>query len=223
MKLRYYLRGIGTGIIIASLIFLISSVFQTPMTDAAIKKRAEKLGMVEKTNGTTISESEKKLAETKDSKESEGKTSTEDKKKSGENNSTEEKNNNDIKESEKKTNTEDKSDSEVKTNSEDNKNKADSSSDDGGSVEKNTSISRNPDNTAYKNSKNSTGIPFSVTSGDTSQSVGKKLYQRGLVDDAGKFSSYMESHNIDEKIMQGNYDIPKNATYSQISDIITGK
>lgn len=195
MKLRYYLRGIGTGIIIASLIFLISSVFQTPMTDAAIKKRAEKLGMVEKTNGTTISESEKKLAETKDSKESKEKTSTEDKKKSGENNSTEEKNNNDIKGSEENTNTEDKS----------------------------SSISRSPDNTAYKNSKNSTGIPFSVTSGDTSQSVGKKLYQRGLVDDAGKFSSYMESHNIDEKIMQGNYDIPKNATYSQISDIITGK
>lgn len=186
MKLRYYLRGMGTGIIIASLIFLISSVFQTPMTDAAIKKRAEN-GMVEKTNGTTISESEKELSKTKDKTKSKEKTTMDDKK------------------------------SQSKTSNEN------SNTEEEGSGEKTSVISKNPDNSNYKNNQNSTGIPFSVTSGDTSQSVGKRLYQRGLVDDAGKFSSYMESHNIDEKIMQGNYDIPKNATYSQISDIITGK
>ena len=220
MKLRYYLRGMGTGIIIASLIFLISSVFQTPMTDAAIKKRAEKLGMVEKTNGTTISESEKELSKTKDKTKSKEKTTMDDKKSqsktSSENSNTEENN-----KSEENATGEDSKNSDVTTNQK--SNKADDSTEEEGSGEKTSVISKNPDNSNYKNNQNSTGIPFSVTSGDTSQSVGKRLYQRGLVDDAGKFSSYMESHNIDEKIMQGNYDIPKNATYSQISDIITGK
>ena len=219
MKLRYYLRGMGTGIIIASLIFLISSVFQTPMTDAAIKKRAEN-GMVEKTNGTTISESEKELSKTKDKTKSKEKTTMDDKKSqsktSSENRNTEENN-----KSEENATGEDSKNSDVTTNQK--SNKADDSTEEEGSGEKTSVISKNPDNSNYKNNQNSTGIPFSVTSGDTSQSVGKRLYQRGLVDDAGKFSSYMESHNIDEKIMQGNYDIPKNATYSQISDIITGK
>ena len=217
MKLRYYLRGMGTGIIIASLIFLISSVFQTPMTDAAIKKRAEN-GMVEKTNGTTISESEKELSKTKDQTKSKEKTTTMDNKKSKSKTSSENSNN---KKSEENAAGEDSKNSDVTTNQK--SNKADDSTKEEGSGEKTSVISKNPDNSNYKNNQNSTGIPFSVTSGDTSQSVGKRLYQRGLVDDAGKFSSYMESHNIDEKIMQGNYDIPKNATYSQISDIITGK
>ena len=49
MKLKYYLRGLGIGIIITSIILMIaSSGSKTEMTDAEIIKRAEELGMVMK-------------------------------------------------------------------------------------------------------------------------------------------------------------------------------
>lgn len=47
MKLKYYLRGAGIGIIISTFIFSISLLFYQPsMSEADIKKEAEKLGMV---------------------------------------------------------------------------------------------------------------------------------------------------------------------------------
>jgi len=49
MKLRYYLRGIGLGIIVAAAICMCASLRNkgTEMTDAEIKARAEELGMID--------------------------------------------------------------------------------------------------------------------------------------------------------------------------------
>lgn len=47
MKLKYYLRGAGVGIIISTFIFSISLLFYQPsVSESEIKKEAEKLGMV---------------------------------------------------------------------------------------------------------------------------------------------------------------------------------
>lgn len=57
MKLKYYLRGLGTGILFATLILFISYTYHN--TDAQIKKRAKELGMVETTTGSSVLETEK--------------------------------------------------------------------------------------------------------------------------------------------------------------------
>ena len=44
MKIKYYLRGLGTGILFATIILFISYSYR--MSDSQIKKEAEKLGMV---------------------------------------------------------------------------------------------------------------------------------------------------------------------------------
>ncbi|MBQ2744184.1 MAG: hypothetical protein IJF37_01005 [Lachnospiraceae bacterium] len=44
MKLKYYLRGLGTGILFATIVLFISYSYK--MSDSQIKKEAEKLGMV---------------------------------------------------------------------------------------------------------------------------------------------------------------------------------
>lgn len=44
MKIKYYLRGFGTGILFATIILFISYSYR--MSDSQIKKEAEKLGMV---------------------------------------------------------------------------------------------------------------------------------------------------------------------------------
>ena len=49
MKLKYYLRGLGIGIIITTIVLMIAySGYKTELTDAEIIARAEKLGMVMK-------------------------------------------------------------------------------------------------------------------------------------------------------------------------------
>ena len=49
MKLRYYLRGLGIGILITVVILTISGLGKDVMTDEEIKERAKELGMVEST------------------------------------------------------------------------------------------------------------------------------------------------------------------------------
>ncbi|MGN0375688.1 MAG: hypothetical protein ACI4EN_09340 [Butyrivibrio sp.] len=46
MKLKYYLRGLGIGILVTALILTIVHNINGKMSDAEIIKRAEKLGMV---------------------------------------------------------------------------------------------------------------------------------------------------------------------------------
>ena len=47
MKLRYYLRGLGIGIIVTALMMGIATRDNAPMTDAEIKAAAYALGMVD--------------------------------------------------------------------------------------------------------------------------------------------------------------------------------
>lgn len=47
MKLKYYLRGLGIGIVVAVIITSISMGNRQPMTDEEIKARAAELGMIE--------------------------------------------------------------------------------------------------------------------------------------------------------------------------------
>jgi hypothetical protein len=53
MKLKYFLRGLGTGILFATLIMFISYGYRN--TDARIKEKAKELGMVEGNSETSLS------------------------------------------------------------------------------------------------------------------------------------------------------------------------
>jgi hypothetical protein len=53
MKLKYYLRGAGVGVIVTTLVLMIAFAFhKTTMSDAEVIARAKQLGMVEATEGT---------------------------------------------------------------------------------------------------------------------------------------------------------------------------
>lgn len=47
MKLKFYLRGLGIGVVVTALIMGIATKDKLPLTDAEIKAAAAKLGMVE--------------------------------------------------------------------------------------------------------------------------------------------------------------------------------
>ena len=46
MKIKYYLRGVGTGIVITAVLMALASGSNKPISDDEIRSRALKLGMV---------------------------------------------------------------------------------------------------------------------------------------------------------------------------------
>lgn len=52
MKLKYYLRGLGIGIVVTALIFMITSGKKEELSDAEIRERAAQLGMVDASSMT---------------------------------------------------------------------------------------------------------------------------------------------------------------------------
>ena len=85
MKLKYYLRGLGIGILITTIIFIIGiHVNQDQMfSDEEVIRRAKALGMVmDETDGKTINEldkDKKQDSESKDQKDSQKEDSKESK------------------------------------------------------------------------------------------------------------------------------------------------
>ena len=64
MKLRYYLRGIGLGIIVATFICICASMRNNKtMSDAEIKAKASELGMIENTTLVKANDSEEDIKE----------------------------------------------------------------------------------------------------------------------------------------------------------------
>lgn len=63
MKLRYYLRGLGIGIVVTALLMGVALKDGHPLSDAEIKRRAAQLGMVEKSY--TLSELQPETEESK--------------------------------------------------------------------------------------------------------------------------------------------------------------
>lgn len=80
MKLRYYLRGLGVGILVTAIIMTVALSKKQPMTDAEIIKRAKELGMIENTiiKDVAISKEDSQETETEEVKEDSQETVTED-------------------------------------------------------------------------------------------------------------------------------------------------
>lgn len=65
--------------------------------------------------------------------------------------------------------------------------------------------------------------PIKITSGMTATSVGKLLNEKGVIEDIDEFRVYMSEQGYSSKILVGEYLIPLDATYKKIADIITRK
>ncbi|MDO5128120.1 MAG: hypothetical protein Q4D54_10320, partial [Eubacteriales bacterium] len=66
MKLKYFLRGLGSGILFATIIMLAAYLTSGgyKLSDKEIKDRAKKLGMVEATETDAVDKSDKTTAVT---------------------------------------------------------------------------------------------------------------------------------------------------------------
>jgi outer membrane biosynthesis protein TonB len=217
MKLKYYLRGLGTGILFATLILFISYSYH--YSDAKIKERAKELGMVETetnkqsilsdittTNKTTTAENNKETSD----KESLEMTTTEDETTSKKDDTTEEPTT--TKKQEQTTTKKEEittKKEEVTTKKEDVTTKQ----------EETTTKSNNEEETTSGGTL--TEYVIKITKGMSSEKVAEALRIAGAVVDSKEFNRYLITNGYAEKIRIGTFTIPAGSTYKEIAEIIS--
>ena len=214
MKLRYYLRGAGTGIIVtAVLLGIILGHGKSQMSDGQIKIRAAELGMVEEKLLSDMGNETSELVSSKEASNDE--VSVE---KVSEN-----------KASEGDVNTSD-------TNSDDT-NTDDVNTDDVNTDNVIQESKKNTEDDSLEVTKEETGlvethaeevglaapddIKIEISSGDSSVVVSKKLEQAGLVSSAVEYDQYLCANGYDKKLSVGVHLIPQNAEYESIALLLT--
>ena len=199
MKLKYYLRGVGIGLIVATLILMIASALHSnkDMSDEAIIARAEELGMVMKADAEK--EDKKTLADLEDpnAEETDDKTLQEDAKENPTEDQTED------------------------TKQEADNTKADQKQDTAEKSEKQTQ--KDTGSKEQQKVEVIEKVEVTIVPGEYSDKVSKKLLKAGLIDDAEIFNKYLAEKNYDNLIQPGNYEIPKGSDYDAIIKIITEK
>lgn len=64
---------------------------------------------------------------------------------------------------------------------------------------------------------------ITIVGGDSSYTVAKKLEATGVVSSASSYDTYLCEHGYDKKIRPGTFQIPAGATEEQIAKIVTGQ
>ena len=191
MRLKYYLRGLGLGIIFAVFIMMVGyHNHGSSMSDSEIIEKAKALGMVE-TEDSSGMKSDKKTDNKTDEK-SDKKTDT----------------------SEPDTTIADTSaaeDTQTGTDNTDADNIA-------GTADADTTAPSDvtaTDSAASDAAQPQQNTTFTVTvgSGDTCRMIAERLQAAGIIDDAEKFRAYMGQKGVDQFIADGSHEIPYGASY----------
>ena len=174
MRLKYYMRGIGIGVIFATLVLSISFYFgrtdfsSKEMTDEEIIEKATELGMV-------MPEDEASEEETQDETSEEDAAAPEEQ-------PTEEAASEEIEETD---------------------------------AENEPVVESSESTVKY--------IPFTVNSGESSDTVAANLYKAGLVDSASEFNDYMNTLGVDNRIQSGTFYVRADSTYDDIIVLLVNK
>lgn len=194
MKLKYYLRGIGIGLIVTTVVMMIAFMIHKDqlLSDDEIRERAAELGMVmpDEIGGRDTLSSNNAQPETLDADPAESEDASKEDSKAQDAVSDEESEQQDTdqKNSDKKNQTE---------------------NDDAGNDKPEPEVTEQ--------------VELSIVGGEYSDIVSEKLRKAGLIEDAEDFNKYLAAGGYDNLIQPGTYTIPVGADYDTIIQIITEK
>lgn len=193
MKFKYYLRGCGLGILVASIVLMVSFHSQNKtMDDTAVMERASELGMIMPETEIVSTEADSQLPES-------GTQSTDTDFSSNKN---------------QKQNTKD---SQNKTDGSSQKEEKDTqmASDDktGSGNNKDTESKKKEDK-----KEESEEITVEIKKGEVCRQLAEDLEQIGLVEDAEMFRKYMQQLGYDDRIKVGTYTLKRGMTEKEIAD-----
>ena len=219
MKLKYYLRGLGIGIVVTAVIMSITNKPQE-MTDAQIKMRALELGMVE----------EHLLSDLQAKNEAEDEVSVEDILNEFE----QEK---ELVNEEPSTEVEDASVVEGETEEESAEAEiqevevAETETEESVITETEDVVEESSEEITTEDNKNEYSIEeevmesytiIKVEKGNGSEVVSKRLYEAGLVESAVEYNQFLVKNGYDRKLCVGNHEVPSTATYDEMARILCG-
>lgn len=195
MKIKYYLRGLGTGIIFTAIVLMIIYSYRT--TDSKTIERARELGMI--------------------MPEEASKQAVKDKEKNTGNNST-----GDLSSEENTENNEDENTSGSEGNSD---TPEQTSQNNGGeentTVEPVTSEPPTEEPTTENQTNAGREITFTISGGMYSETVSQRLNELGVIDDAAGFNRYLVENGYAGKIRIGTYTFTTGMSYADVAAIIS--
>lgn len=208
MKLKYYLRGLGIGIVVTALLMGYSNKNRAaePKAEVATEETAGDL-LVDRNGEATTEEVieqstvENVTVETDSAETSEEETSQEETASELESST-----------QEAETITETESVTETETESV----QAEEATDKKEQTQSSTEADAG-------NALPQTTIEINIVRGDDSGTVARKLQNAGMVESATEYDAYLMQHGYDKKIRVGKVEIPVDATWQEIAEYISGR
>lgn len=199
MKKKYFLRGLGAGIMLSAVVTAVSVVQNNSVSDEEIRTRAKQLGMVEAEQNTK----EKEQKETKAA-------ATENPKKTKK-----------AKKTEEPTVLPDVTATPEAQKFVDTGKKAGTYATEQPKQTEKPEATKKPAATKKPQSTEKKYISVTIEAGMWSDEISKKFKELGLVDNAEAFDDFLCDNGYASMIKVGVYEVPTNATYTEIANIIT--
>lgn len=210
MKIRYYLRGLGLGILFTAVFFMIGGDSKQTMSDEMIKERAKELGMIENTVLVDIGNTAETVSAEEESYENESETVT------VFDESAEETIVEETMEEEAEESVEESAAEEVSEEEESEPEVV--SKEESSSVEEVKESS--DESAAEETSSGGQVISIVVNKGEGSDTVSQRLYDAGLVDDPYAYDKYLMQNGYDRRIGAGEHLIPAGSSWQEIAQIL---
>lgn len=201
MRLKYYLRGAGIGMIVTTIILLI--LFNSYITELENQNKQN----TQLTGGETVAQAQTEQRQTETENSTQTESSTEN---TQENMTTESKNTEDTEAyvSTEETVPEDKEEenniNDTEANLEANENSSET----------------NSESQTAQNINQGKGVILEIRPGDTSDIVAGKMQQLGLVEDASEFNQYLIDAGIDERLRTGSYEMKIGESFEVLASIL---
>lgn len=217
MERKFYLRGLGIGIVVTAVIMGIALSGDKAMTDNEIIARAKELGMVENTvlsNQPDGEEAQNDAEETQeDANHAADEHSTAEQDIADQTQDDEAAEQNDVitvDDTE-----EDKEEETVPDTDTDNREPEDNDDE----TEQDDSVATDDETDSGDNIDK----VITINSGEGSYTVAKKLADVGVITSAENFDNFLCENGYDKRLRTGTFNIPANASDEQIARIVTGR
>lgn len=203
MRLKYYLRGLGTGILFATIILMISYSYK--MSDKQIKEKALKLGMVYPEKTTVTEEIKTTDSESENATTGEENSQTETTKEETTTSKVEETTTSKVEE----TTTKEETTKEETTKEQ--------------TTQESTTKEPQTEETTTKNNADVKTYVLTVTSRTSSKQVAMALESAGIISNYKEFDDYLCDNGYASNIQNGKFTITSDMSYKQIAETITSK
>lgn len=194
MKLKYYLRGLGIGIIVTAVIMGVTSGSRDkPLSDREIRERAAELGMVEQ-NGSLAELAQESPETAADSTPDAAAEKT----------------------------PEFAADALPAATAEKSPDRTPEKTPDASPAATAEKTPEDTPESTPADTETADVVTVEIKSGDSSYTVCQRLEQKGLIASASEFDTYLYRNGYDRKLRTGSYEIPSDAEPEEIAKILCG-